>query len=94
MPLQMRLPKRGFKNPNRTAYVACNVSNLQAISEKHKVTDITVEKLYELGYIKKNDKVKVLGNGDLSASLNLTVHAISAKAKEIVEGKGGSVNIL
>lgn len=94
MPLQMRLPKRGFKNPNRVAFVPCNVAMLQLISEKHGVKDISVEKLYELGYIKKNDKVKVLGNGELSASLNVTVNAISAKAKEIVESKGGSVTIL
>ncbi len=94
VPLQMRLPKRGFKNPNRVVYVAMNVANLQAVSEKHNINDISVEKLYELGYIKKNDKVKVLGNGELSASLTLTVHAVSAKAQELVESKGGSVNLL
>lgn len=94
MPLQMRLPKRGFKNPNRVPYVAINVSQLDAISEKHGVNELNVEKLYELGYIKKNDKVKVLGNGDINRSLTLSVHAVSAKGKELVEAQGGSVTLI
>ncbi len=94
MPLQMRLPKRGFKNPNREPFVPVNVSDLNAIAEKHGVSEISTQKLYELGYIKKNDKVKVLGDGELNRSLTLSVNAISAKGKEIVESKGGSVTLI
>ena len=94
MPLQMRLPKRGFKNPNRVEYVPINLDRLSAIAEKSGSSDISVDSLYELGVIKKRDRVKVLGNGELAAKVNVTVHAISASAKEAIEGKGGSVTIL
>ena len=94
MPLQQRLPKRGFKSPNRVAYKVFNMSSLEALAEKTNVSDFTVEKLFELGQIKRNDKVKVLGNGDLTKTLTLTVHAVSASAKEKIEAKGGSVNIV
>ncbi|MEN0003691.1 MAG: 50S ribosomal protein L15 [Bacteroidota bacterium] len=94
MPLQMRLPKRGFKNPNRVAYVPLNINRLQAISDKYNVTEITLENLVENGIIRKKDKVKVLGRGELSATLNVTVHAVSTSAKEAIEAKGGSVNLV
>ncbi len=94
MPLQMRLPKRGFKNPNRVVFVPMNVGQLEAISKKHGVKELSTAKLYELGYIKKTDKVKVLGNGELNSALTLTVNAISNKGKELVEAKGGSVTLL
>ncbi len=94
MPLQMRLPKRGFKNPNRVAYVPFNLERLQAISEKFGMTEITPEALYEKGIIKKGDLVKVLGSGEMSAKLSVTAHAFSASAKQAIEGLGGSVNSL
>lgn len=93
MPLQMRLPKRGFKNINNVTYVGINVSRLQAVSEKYNLTDITNESLYKAGIIKKSDLVKVLGNGDLTAKLNVSVDAVSASAKSKIEAAGGSVNI-
>ena len=93
MPLQMRLPKRGFKNINRVSYVAINVSRLQEIADKFKLTDISHDSLYEKGIIKKTDKVKVLGNGELSAKLNISVSAISESAKGKIEAAGGTVNI-
>jgi len=94
MPLQMRLPKRGFKNPNRVTYQVFNLSNLESLAEKNGTTDFTVESLYKLGQIKKNDLVKILGNGELTKSLSLTVNAISATAKEKIEAKGGTVTIV
>jgi len=94
MPLQMRLPKRGFKNPNRVTYQVFNLSNLESLAEKNRTTDFTVESLYKLGQIKKNDLVKILGNGELTKSLSLTVNAISATAKEKIEAKGGTVTIV
>jgi large subunit ribosomal protein L15 len=94
MPLQMRLPKRGFKNPNRVAYTGINLDRLQAISEKYKVTDISVEVLVAKGIVTKNDRVKILGDGELKAKLNVTSHAVSASAKAAIEACGGSVNLV
>ena len=91
MPLQMRLPKRGFNSPNRKEYVAINLDRLQAISEKHGLTEITPDALYAAGIIKKNDLVKVLGSGELSAKLTVTAHAASAKATEAIQNAGGTL---
>jgi large subunit ribosomal protein L15 len=93
MPLQMRLPKRGFKNVNRVEYVAVNLSTLQHITEKHSVTDFNHETLYKLGYIQKNDKVKILANGELKTKINVSFNKISDKAKTSIESLGGNVNI-
>lgn len=93
MPLQMRLPKRGFNSPNRTEYVAINLTRLQAISEKFNLSEITNAALYEAGIIKKNDLVKVLANGELTSALTVTVNAASAKAKEAIEKAGGTITV-
>ena len=93
MPLQMRLPKRGFKNINRVDYVGINVSRLQEISEKYKLTDISDASLAGANIIKKTEKVKILGNGELTAKLNVSTSAISKSAKSKIEAAGGSVNI-
>ncbi|MEM0992256.1 MAG: 50S ribosomal protein L15 [Bacteroidota bacterium] len=94
MPLQMRLPKRGFKNPNRVAYTVLNLDRLQDISEKYGITDITLDALVENGIVSKNDKVKVLGRGKLGTSINVSVHAASSSAKQAIEEKGGSLTIV
>ena len=94
MPLQMRLPKRGFKNPNRVEYVPFNLGRLQEIADKYNLTSITIENLVENGLARKNDRIKVLGGGELSAKIDVSVHAISAGAKEAVESKGGNVNLV
>ena len=90
MPLQMRLPKRGFNSPNRVEYVALNLDKLQALSEKHEITEITPVALYDLGLVKKSDRIKVLGGGEVSSALTVTAHAASASAKEAIEKAGGS----
>ena len=94
MPLQMRLPKRGFKSPNKVTYVALNLARLQELKDKHGMTDVSVDALYEKRIIKKNDRVKVLGNGELTSAVNVKVHAISESAKSAIEAKGGSVTLL
>lgn len=94
MPLQMRLPKRGFNSPNRVAYVALNVSRLTEIATKYGVTEISPEVLYKLGIIKKNDKVKVLGNGDLTSKVAVKAHAFSANATQKIEAQGGTAEKL
>jgi large subunit ribosomal protein L15 len=93
-PLQMRLPKRGFKNRFRTAYIAMNVERLQIISEQFSVTDITPEFLVAKGIVHKNDLVKVLGNGEVTSALTVTAHKFSDSAKEKIESKGGSITLV
>lgn len=95
MPLQRRVPKFGFKNPNRIEYVAINLDTLQRLVNDKKVKDeITVETFIKNGFASKNDKIKILGRGELEATLNVTAHKISASAKAAIEEKGGSVNLL
>jgi len=93
MPLQMRLPKRGFKNINRVDYIALNVSRIQELHDKYGMSDISHATLYDKGIIKKNDKIKVLGNGELTAKVTVVAHACSESAKSKIEGKGGSINL-
>ena len=93
MPLQMRLPKRGFKNPNNVTYVGLNLDWLSAYSAKYNETEISPDSLFANGVIKKSDKIKVLGRGELTASLKVTAHAISESAKSAIENKGGSITI-
>lgn len=94
MPIQMRLPKRGFNNLNRVAFVPINLDRLQAIAEKHSIDTINLEALLEHKIVGKNDKVKILGDGELTTKINVTAHAISASAKEAIEALGGSVNLV
>ncbi len=94
MPIQMRLPKRGFKNINRVEYVAINLGRLQSISDKYGSKDLSLEKLIELGIVGKNDKIKLLAKGEISAALTVSAHAASDAAKTAIEGKGGSVTIV
>ncbi|WP_373552946.1 50S ribosomal protein L15 [Haliscomenobacter sp.] len=93
MPLQMRLPKVGFKNPNRVSYVPFNLGQIQEIAEKHGVDTISAAFLLEKGYTSRTEKVKILGAGELTTKLNVSAHACSASAKEAIEKLGGSVNI-
>ena len=94
MPLQMRLPKRGFKNRNRVAYSPFNLSRLEEIAEKYSVTAITLEFLREQRFIRRNDLVKVLGHGEIGKSLKVEAHAASASARQAIEAAGGSLTIV
>ncbi len=93
-PLQRRLPKRGFKNVNRVEYVPLNLNYLQYLSEKYQTSQFDIDYLVAHGIVKKTDKVKILGRGELKSALNISVHAISASAKQTIEGLGGSVNLV
>lgn len=93
-PLQRRVPKRGFKNPNRIEFTALNLDRIQEIVEKYKLTDLTLEALQANGIIGKNEKIKVLGRGELNSAVKVTAHAVSATAKQAIEEKGGSVNLV
>jgi large subunit ribosomal protein L15 len=93
-PLQRRIPKRGFISPNRVEYVAMNLDRMQEIVEKFNVTEISPATLMAHGIVGKNDLVKVLGRGELKGAVKVTAHAISAAAKQAIEEKGGSVNLV
>ncbi len=94
MPLQMRLPKRGFNSPNRVEYVGLNVGQLQQLADKHGLTEITLDNLRDNGIIRKTDLVKVLGTGELTSALKVSVNKSSAKAKELIEAAGGSLELV
>jgi len=94
MPIQRRLPKRGFKNNNRVEYTVYNLGQIEQLSEKYGFTEFSVENLYINGLISKTDKVKVLGNGELKTKLSFKVNAVSEKAKTAIEASGGTVEIL
>ena len=94
MPLQMRLPKKGFKNPNRKTFVALNLDQLQAMTDKFKVNEWTLEALETHSLISGKDKVKLLGRGEIKAKVNLTAHATSETARKAVEAAGGSITIV
>ncbi len=94
MPLQRRTPKFGFKNPFRVEYEQLNLGRIQELAEKFSLTDITVENLREHKQIGKTDLVKVLGNGELTTKVNVSVHAISETAKQKIESLGGTVTIV
>ncbi|MBQ9254693.1 MAG: 50S ribosomal protein L15 [Bacteroidales bacterium] len=94
MPLYRLLPKFGFHNINRIDYVGINIDTLEKIAERFNTKDITVELLQEKHIVSKNEKVKILGRGELNSVLNVTVHAISKNAKSIIESKGGVVTII
>ena len=93
MPLQMRLPKIGFKNHNRKAYVAINLDSLQALAEKHGVDKFDQEAFVKLGAAGKNDLIKVLGSGELKGKLEVAAHAFSKSAKAAIEAAGGSATV-
>ncbi len=94
MPLQMRLPKRGFNSPNRVEYKVINIDELQSFADKYNVSDITPEVLKSKGYISKTDTVKILGRGELTGALNVKVHAFSESAKASIESKGGTTEVI
>ncbi|MCB9335389.1 MAG: 50S ribosomal protein L15 [Flavobacteriales bacterium] len=94
MPLQRRVPKFGFKNINRVEYKGINLDTLQTLVDNKKVKEISLEVLVENGLASKNDRIKILGRGELKAKLNVTVHAFSATAKAAIEAQGGEANTL
>ena len=94
MPIQRRIPKRGFKNNNRIEYKVLNLGQIEQLVEKYGFTEISNETLYINGLISRTDKVKVLGNGELKTKLAFKINALSEKAKAAIETSGGSVEIL
>lgn len=94
MPIQRRIPKRGFKNINRVEYKVINLGQIDHYAEKYSITEFTLENLYINGLISQNDNVKILGVGELKGKFNFKVNAVSANAKAAIEAAGGSVEIV
>ncbi|HLF62455.1 MAG TPA: 50S ribosomal protein L15 [Saprospiraceae bacterium] len=94
MPLQMRIPKVGFNSPNKTYFVGINLDQLQSFATKNGVKTVTLDLLRKTNYIKKRDLVKILGRGELTDSVAVEAHAVSASARSAIEGKGGIITIV
>lgn len=94
MPIQRRIPKRGFKNPNRIEFKVLNLGQIDHLVEKYAFTEISQDSLYANGIIGKTDLIKILANGELKASLTFKVNALSEKAKSAIEAAGGTVEII
>jgi large subunit ribosomal protein L15 len=94
MPIQRRLPKRGFKNNNRIEYKVFNLGQIDELADKYEISEFSTENLYATGLIGKTDKVKILGSGEITGKLNFKVNAISESAKSAIEAAGGTIEIL
>ena len=94
MPLQRRVPKAGFKNINHKEYFAVNLSTLQALAERNNLTKIGVEELKAAGLTNGKELVKVLGNGELKAKLEVSANAFAKTAEEAIKAVGGNTTII
>lgn len=89
MPLQRRVPKFGFTNPNRVEYKAVNLETLQELVDKTKAKKIDVQLLVDNGIVGRKDLVKILGRGELKNKVEVEVHKFSAAAVSAIEAAGG-----
>ncbi len=94
MPIQRRVPKRGFKNINRIEYKVLNLGQIEQLAEKYSITEFSPENLYINGLIAQNDLIKILGNGELKGKFTFKVNSVSDKAKGAIEAAGGTVEIV
>jgi large subunit ribosomal protein L15 len=94
MPIQRRMPKRGFKNPGRVEYKVFNLGQLDFLIEKYELQEFTPENLYINGLINRTDLVKILASGELKTKINFRVNAVSEKARAAIEAVGGTVEII
>ena len=94
MPLQRRLPKFGFNNPNRVEFKVLNLDDLQKLSDSYNTKTLDLAFFLQHGLASKNDKVKVLGRGEIGNGVQISAHAFSASAKENIEKAGGSTNLI
>ncbi|MCU0394761.1 MAG: 50S ribosomal protein L15 [Chitinophagaceae bacterium] len=94
MPIQRRIPKRGFKNPHRVSYKVFNLGQVETLVEKYELKEFSLDNLYINGLISQTDLVKVLGVGEIKTAVTFKVNAASQKAKAAIEAAGGSLEIL
>jgi large subunit ribosomal protein L15 len=94
MPIQRRIPKRGFNNVHRIEYKVINVGQIADLAKKYGIKEFSLETLYENSLIGRTDKVKILGNGELKGKFTFKVNAVSEKAKSTIEAAGGTIEII
>jgi len=94
MPIQRRLPKRGFNNIHRVEYKVFNLGQVDHLVETYGLTEFSLENLYVNGLVSRTDLVKILGNGELKSKITFRVNAVSEKAKAAIEAAGGTVEII
>jgi large subunit ribosomal protein L15 len=94
MPMVRRLPKFGFTNPTRVEYKGINLDALQTLADAKGLSTIDPTVLRANGLIARNDKLKVLGRGEIKSALTITAHAFSATAKAAIEAKGGKTEVI
>ncbi|MFM9055910.1 MAG: 50S ribosomal protein L15 [Bacteroidota bacterium] len=94
MPLQRRLPKFGFKNINRVEYAGINLDTLQRLAETHGIASFDQSVFVQRGLVSKNDRVKILGRGELKSKVDVKAHAFSASAQSAIEKVGGTATTL
>ena len=94
MPLQRRVPKAGFKNINHKEYFAVNLSTLQKLAEEKNLTKIGIAELVAAGLTNGKELVKILGNGELKAKLEVEANAFSKTAEEAIKAVGGNATII
>jgi large subunit ribosomal protein L15 len=94
MPIQRRMPKRGFKNIHRVEYKVFNLGQIDYLIEKYNIQEFSLDNLYINGLISRTDIVKILGSGETKAKIAFKVNGISAKAKEAIEAAGGTVELV
>lgn len=89
MPLQRRVPKFGFRNPNRVEYKGINLDTLQELITRKSLTEVTLQTIQENGLAGKRDLVKILGRGELTSGVKIEAHKFSATAQSAIENAGG-----
>lgn len=90
MPLQRRVPKYGFTNIARKEYKSINIGTLQNLADMKNLTSIDVQTLIDAGFVSKNDRVKILGDGKLTSKLEVKAHAFSKSAIKAIESLEGT----
>ena len=94
MPLYRRVPKFGFKNINRIEYQGINLDVLQQYAAEKGITTFTQEVLMEIGLVRKNDRIKILGRGELTSKIEVTAHAYTKSAQKAIEDQGGTATTI
>jgi large subunit ribosomal protein L15 len=94
MPLHRRIPKFGFKNPNRVEYKPINLDAIVELALKTNLTEIKIEDLVSNGLVGKKDLVKILNRGELKSKISIVAHAFSGSAKQAIENAGGKAEVL
>ncbi|MEO6932682.1 MAG: 50S ribosomal protein L15 [Chitinophagaceae bacterium] len=94
MPIQRRIPKRGFVNTLRVEYKVFNLGQIDQLAEKYEILEFTLENLYINGLISQSDRVKILANGEIKGKFAFKVNKASEKAKAAIEAAGGTLEIV